>query len=78
VTRTEVLVSLKAPIHSAFGEKIKQQNYIRFELGPDVAIALGVRSKVPGEAMVGEEAELVASQGVSDEMDAYERLIGDA
>jgi glucose-6-phosphate 1-dehydrogenase len=78
VTRTEVLVSLKAPIHSAFGEKIKQQNYIRFELGPDVAIALGVRSKVPGEAMVGEEAELIASQGVSDEMDAYERLIGDA
>ena len=28
-------------------------NYLRFRLGPDVAIALGVRVKRPGEAMVG-------------------------
>ena len=35
-------------------------------------------SKTPGEAMVGHEVELLASQGVSDEMDAYERLLGDA
>jgi glucose-6-phosphate 1-dehydrogenase len=77
-TRTEVLVELKAPATAAFGEKVVRQNYIRFELGPDVAIALGVRSKLPGAAMVGEDTELIASQGVTDEMDAYERLIGDA
>lgn len=77
VTCTEVLVELKPPSRGAF-EKIARPNYVRFRLGPDVAIALGVRSKTPGEAMVGQEVELLATQGVSDEMDAYERLLGDA
>jgi glucose-6-phosphate 1-dehydrogenase len=78
VTCTEVLVEMKGPPRSAFGEKLESPNYVRFRLGPDVAIALGVRSKSRGEAMVGHELELLASQGVSDEMDAYERLLGDA
>jgi glucose-6-phosphate 1-dehydrogenase len=78
VTCTEVLVVFKAPPGSAFGERIEQPNYVRFRLGPDVAIALGVRSKTPGEAMVGHEVELLATQGAGDEMDAYERLLGDA
>jgi glucose-6-phosphate 1-dehydrogenase len=77
VTCTEVLVELKAPPRPVF-EKTARPNYVRFRLGPDVAIALGVRSKIPGEAMVGEEVELLATQGISDEMDAYERLLGDA
>ncbi len=77
VTCTEVLVDLKAPPCAAF-EKIARPNYMRFRLGPDVAIALGVRTKTPGEAMVGQEVELLAAQGISDEMDAYERLLGDA
>jgi len=78
VTCTEVLVVFKAPPGSAFGERIEQPNYVRFRLGPDVAIALGVRSKTPGEAMVGHEVELLATQGIGDEMDAYERLLADA
>jgi glucose-6-phosphate 1-dehydrogenase len=78
VTTTEVLVEFKAPPSSAFREKMERPNYVRFRLGPDVAIALGVRSKAPGEAMVGQEVELLATQGISDEMDAYERLLGDA
>jgi len=78
VTCTEVLVAFKAPSGSAFGERIDQPNYVRFRLGPDVAIALGVRSKTYGEAMVGHEVELLAAQGGGDEMDAYERLLGDA
>ena len=77
VTCTEVLVELKAKA-SPFGETIDQPNYARFRLGPDVAIALGVRSKVHGEAMKGENVELIANQRSSDEMDAYERLLGDA
>jgi glucose-6-phosphate 1-dehydrogenase len=77
VTCTEVLVAFK-PARSAFGERIEQPNYMRFRLGPDVAIALGVRSKTAGEAMVGHEVELLAAQGNGDEMDAYERLLGDA
>jgi glucose-6-phosphate 1-dehydrogenase len=78
ITCTEVLVELKAPPYSAFGEKVDRPNYVRFRLGPDVAIALGVRSKAPGEPMVGQEVELLATQGIRDEMDAYERLLGDA
>jgi glucose-6-phosphate 1-dehydrogenase len=78
VTCTEVLVEMKAPALSPFGEQTERPNYLRFRLGPDVGIALGVRSKVPGEAMIGEEVELLACQGGGDEMDAYERLLGDA
>jgi glucose-6-phosphate 1-dehydrogenase len=78
VTCTEVLVEFKAPPCSAFNEKVERPNYVRFRLGPDVAIALGVRSKTPGEVMMGHEAELFATQGLPDEMGAYERLLGDA
>jgi glucose-6-phosphate 1-dehydrogenase len=78
VTCTEVLVEFKAPPCSAFGEKMGQPNYVRFRLGPDVAIAIGVRSKAPGEAMTGKDVELLATQGIGDEMSAYARLLGDA
>ncbi len=78
VTCTEVIVEFKPPPSSVFGEKVDTPNYVRFRLGPDVSAALGVRSKVPGESMSGKPVELLAMQGESDEMDAYERLLGDA
>jgi glucose-6-phosphate 1-dehydrogenase len=78
VTCTEVFVELKALPYSAFGESAAPPNYLRFRLGPDVAIALGVRSKAPGETMVGQEVELLATQGLAIGMGAYERLLGDA
>ena len=78
VSCTEVLVEFKAPPRALFGERAIPPNYARFRLGPDVAIALGVRSKTPGEDMVGHEVELLATQASGDEMGAYERLLGDA
>ena len=78
VSCTEVLVEFKSPPCAAFGETVAHPNYVRFRLGPDVAIALGVRAKAPGEAMVGQELELLATRGVGVEMAAYERLLGDA
>ncbi len=78
VSCTEVLVEFKPPPCAAFGEKMEHPNYVRFRLGPDVAIALGVRSKAPGEAMVGQELELLATRGIGVEMAAYDRLLGDA
>ena len=78
VSCTEVLVEFKSPPCATFGEEIEHPNYVRFRLGPDVAIALGVRSKTPGEAMVGQELELLATRGIGVEMAAYERLLGDA
>jgi glucose-6-phosphate 1-dehydrogenase len=80
-TCTEVLVELKSPAKAVLGDSCPPQgaaNHIRFRLGPDVVIALGVRSKVPGEEMVGRGVELLATEDVSEEMDAYVRLLHDA
>jgi glucose-6-phosphate 1-dehydrogenase len=79
VTATEVVVDLHAPPARVFGDDAPDRpNYLRFRLGPDVAIALGAHSKQPGPAMRGREVELFVSQAQAEEMDAYERLIGDA
>jgi glucose-6-phosphate 1-dehydrogenase len=79
VTATEVVVDLHYPPQIVFGgDKPKQPNQFRFRLGPDVAIALSARTKTPGEAMTGDPTELKFVHQESDEMDAYERLIGDA
>jgi len=79
LTATEVTVNLHRPPHSVFkSDKPERPNYLRFRLGPDVVIALGTRAKAPGESMVGEPVELNVLHKSPGEMDAYERLIGDA
>jgi glucose-6-phosphate 1-dehydrogenase len=80
VTCTEVLVELRPPPRSVFGEKpsaLERANHLRFRLSPDVAIALGVRSKVAGEAMSGQDVELLATREAGG-MLPYARLLGDA
>jgi glucose-6-phosphate 1-dehydrogenase len=79
--RGEVLVFLKAPPFSVFGEDLcngARPNYLRFRISPDVTIALGVRTKEPGEAMRGDEVELIATEHGGDQLDAYARLVSDA
>jgi glucose-6-phosphate 1-dehydrogenase len=79
--RGEVLVFLKAPPFSVFGEDLcngARPNYLRFRISPDVTIALGVRTKEPGEAMRGDEVELIATEHSGDQLDAYARLVSDA
>jgi glucose-6-phosphate 1-dehydrogenase len=79
VTATEVLVELKLPPQAVFDTiNQSQTNYFRFQLGPNVSINLGGRIKLPGEAMVGENVELVLRPRSDDEMTPYERLLGDA
>jgi glucose-6-phosphate 1-dehydrogenase len=76
-TVTEVLVTLKAP---ALG-KICQgdTNYVRLRLSPEVTIAIGAFVKRPGEQLIGERTELkLVNRPQGDEMEAYERLLGDA
>src|SRR5207253_11079794 len=53
-------------------------NHVRFRLSPEVVIALGVRAKRSGEGMIGEDMELMATHQRGDEMQPYERLLGDA
>jgi glucose-6-phosphate 1-dehydrogenase len=79
VTATEVVVELRPPPAQVFGGvKPCQPNYVRFRLGPDVAIAWGAHAKQAGERMAGREVELFVDQKGADEMEPYERLIGDA
>ena len=52
---------------------------MRARISPDVAIAMGMTVMTPGEKMIGEAAEMVANrQKTAEEMDAYERVLGDA
>ena len=77
MTTTEVLVFLKRPpiSHLAPG----QANYVRFRLSPEVTIAIGARVKRPGEQLIAEPTELkVVHHPGGDEMEAYERLLGEA
>jgi len=79
VHATEVLVRLRRPPLDVFGENLKDgTNYVRFRLSPDVTIAIGGRTKAPGEAMVGNDVELLACESTTNEMTPYERLIDDA
>lgn len=80
VTATEVVVEYKVPPQVVFHEAAPSMgNYVRFRLGPEVVIALGASTKRVGEGMAGQLSELsVVRHHESDEMDAYERLLGDA
>ena len=80
LSATEVVVTLKAPPQQVFEEPVPpQSNYFRFRLGPDqVSIAIGARSKSPGEHMAGEEKELFMCDTTPEARQAYARLIGDA
>ena len=76
VTATEVVVDLKPPPAQVFGELGPEYpNFVRFRVGPEVAIALGAHAKKAGAAMQGREVELFVAQHEADAMDAYERLI---
>jgi glucose-6-phosphate 1-dehydrogenase len=76
-TTTEVLVKLRRPPLSKLCSD--EVNYVRFRLSPDVTIAIGARVKQPGGQMLTEPTELkVVNRPEGDEMDAYERLLGDA
>jgi glucose-6-phosphate 1-dehydrogenase len=75
----EVRVQFKPPPREIYREQDAPSAYFRFRVGPDVtAIALGLRTKRPGEAMLGRQGELIACQGQAHDMLPYERLLGDA
>jgi glucose-6-phosphate 1-dehydrogenase len=79
VTATEVMVRLKSPPLSIFGEASPvPSNYFRFRLGPEVLIAAGARVKRPGDEMRGESTELLAHHLLEQGDPAYARLLGDA
>jgi glucose-6-phosphate 1-dehydrogenase len=78
VTATEIIVRFRRP-PDLYPVSTVPPNQIRFRIGPDVAIALGTTVKAPGESVAGVPTELLAVHNPDgEEMDAYERLLGDA
>jgi glucose-6-phosphate 1-dehydrogenase len=60
-------------------ENAVSPNYLRFRISPELHIALGMTVMSTGEHMTGEPAEMLASHHPGgDEMDAYERVLGEA
>src|SRR5580700_9397901 len=78
LTCTEVIGRFRLP-PTVIRASALAPNYLRFRISPEVSIALGMTVMAPGEEMVGQAAEMLASRRPqADEMDAYERVLGDA
>jgi glucose-6-phosphate 1-dehydrogenase len=79
VTCTEILVRLRQPPDVYHLQSALEQNYIRLRISPDVAIAIGAMVLTPEKGITGQPIEMVASHHPeANEMDAYERVLGDA
>jgi glucose-6-phosphate 1-dehydrogenase len=77
VTATEVVARLRTPPPVLRGPVSK--NHIRFRISPEMTIAVGAMVMGPCDDMGGEPVEIVAStHPCPEEMDAYERVLGDA
>jgi glucose-6-phosphate 1-dehydrogenase len=78
VTCTEVLARLRKP-PAVVKDSALSQNHLRFRISPEMTIAVGATVLASGEELKGETVEMVASRHPRpDEMDAYERVLGDA
>jgi glucose-6-phosphate 1-dehydrogenase len=78
VTCTEIVVRLRRP-PTVFPTCSPARNYIRFRISPDVTGAFGLTIMDPEEKMIGQSVEMVATHHPgAGEMDAYERVLGDA
>ena len=79
VTVTEVFVHFKCPDRAILSDcSPRLANYYRLRISPEVVIAIGTRVKKAGDVLEGESIELLAHHKDKDEMDPYERLLGDA
>jgi glucose-6-phosphate 1-dehydrogenase len=78
VTCTETLVRFRQPPTIFHGFDL-EPNYCRFRISPDVTLAIGANIIAPGTETRSQIAEMVGSQlPRAEEMDAYERVLGDA
>ncbi len=77
-TYTEIVCRLRKP-PTVIPADALASNYLRFRISPDVVIAMGMTVMSPGEKLMAEPAEMTASrQREAQELDAYERVLGDA
>jgi glucose-6-phosphate 1-dehydrogenase len=78
VTCAEIVVRFRQP-PTMYSDFNLQANYFRFRISPEVTAAFGMNSIAPGEDTVVQTDEMVVTRHPrADEMDAYERVLGDA
>ncbi len=80
-TASEVIVELKPPPSSLFGDSnpgTGLANYLRFRISPNAAIALAARVKRSGKEFVGDQKELYLVEELLGAESPYERLLSDA
>src|SRR5256712_7883185 len=78
VTCAEVVVRLRRP-PTRFQSFDLEPNYCRLRISPDVTIAIGANVIARGQEAYSETAEMLGTAlPRADEMDAYERVLGDA
>jgi glucose-6-phosphate 1-dehydrogenase len=78
VTCTEVVVRLRQPPTMFHGFDL-EPNYCRLRISPDITIAIGANVIAPGQETLSQTAEMLGTRlPRADEMDAYERVLGDA
>jgi glucose-6-phosphate 1-dehydrogenase len=78
VTCAEIIVRLRQP-PTMYEQLDLTPNYFRFRLSPEITLAFGLNVMTPEEGVVGQSVEMIASRRPRmDEMDAYERVLGDA
>jgi glucose-6-phosphate 1-dehydrogenase len=79
VTATEIVVEFHRPPRETFGEIVSASSaHMRMRVSPDISIGLGVRVKMPGERMVGNDVELMLQRQAAEDEPPYQRLLGDA
>ena len=78
VTCTEVVVRLRQPPTMYQGYDLKP-NYCRLRISPDIAFGISMNSITPEDEKISRPMEFEASRyPKAEEMDAYERVLGDA
>ena len=79
VTCMQAFVEFKRPPMETFHELVPaRSSHVRIRVSPDISIGMGLRVKVPGERMVGQDVELDLKSHAASDMPPYERLLGDA
>ena len=78
VTCTEITLRLRQP-PTMFCDYDLKSNYCRFRISPDIVLAFGLNAISTENEFVSVSRELLAGRHpAADEMDAYERVLGDA
>ena len=78
VTCTEIQIHLRLP-PTMYKHYHLESNYVRLRISPDVILAFGLNVTSPTEESKSQLSELQAARHPSaKEMDAYERVLGDA